>query len=74
MQTTNINKSIEIILDDIGYDVSYIDGMSDTDREDFCRLVAPYVQEWLAPLEPTFVHSITYITRALCHRFNVHIR
>lgn len=71
MQTINVNKSVEIILDDLGYDTSYIDGMSDTDREEFCRMVTPYVQEWLMPFHPTEVQSIPYITRALCHRFNV---
>jgi hypothetical protein len=71
MQTTNVNKSIEIILDDLGYDTAHIDTMSDADRAEFCRLVAPYVQEWLMPFDPTWVHSIPYIISALANRFNV---
>ncbi|KIV55268.1 hypothetical protein AM501_06645 [Aneurinibacillus migulanus] len=71
MQTTNVNKTIGIILEDLGYDTVIIDTMSDTNRKQFCESVAPYIQEWLMPFQPLEVQSIPYITRTLCRRFDV---
>lgn len=71
MQTPNVNKTIEIILEDIGYDTARIDSMSGIDRKQFCESVAPCVQEWLLPFQPSEVQSIPYITRTLCRRFDV---
>jgi hypothetical protein len=71
MDNVNTNCTIEIILEDLGYDTSLIDRMSEADRKEFTEKIAPHVQQWLAPYDPTWVQSLPSIIAALCHRFNV---